>query len=289
MTIFNVFSLFGGLALFLFGMDIMGKALEKQAGGQLQKILSKLTDSPIKGFFLGLCVTAIIQSSSATTVMVVGFVNSGIMELHQAIGVIMGSNVGTTVTSWILSLSGLQGDSLLIQMLKPTSFSPVLAFIGILLYMGKNEKRKGIGTIMIGFAILMTGMTTMSNAVAPLQDEAWFTNLFVRFSNPILGVLVGAPFFFLTRGVLGTSAATLGMIFLMMPFFLLAMYEHHGQPLEVVLRHIIESRYLRPRRRIYQTQNIYALLEKQARLENEVKAIAQGNKQKAHRKRKAAD
>ncbi len=143
MTIFNVFSLFGGLALFLFGMDIMGKALEKQAGGQLQKILSKLTDNPIKGFFLGLCVTAIIQSSSATTVMVVGFVNSGIMELHQAIGVIMGSNVGTTVTSWILSLSGLQGDSLLIQMLKPTSFSPVLAFIGILLYMGKNEKRKG--------------------------------------------------------------------------------------------------------------------------------------------------
>ena len=181
MTIFNVFSLFGGLALFLFGMDIMGKALEKQAGGQLQKILSKLTDNPIKGFFLGLCVTAIIQSSSATTVMVVGFVNSGIMELHQAIGVIMGSNVGTTVTSWILSLSGLQGDSLLIQMLKPTSFSPVLAFIGILLYLGKNEKRKGIGTIMIGFAILMTGMTTMSNAVAPLQDEAWFTNLFVRF------------------------------------------------------------------------------------------------------------
>ena len=180
MTIFNVFSLFGGLAL------------EKQAGGQLQKILSKLTDNPVKGFFLGLCVTAIIQSSSATTVMVVGFVNSGIMELHQAIGVIMGSNVGTTVTSWILSLSGLQGDSLLIQMLKPTSFSPVLAFIGILLYLGKNEKRKGIGTIMIGFAILMTGMTTMSNAVAPLQDEAWFTNLFVRFSNPILGVLVGA-------------------------------------------------------------------------------------------------
>ena len=134
MTIFNVFSLLGGLALFLFGMDIMGKALEKQAGGQLQKILSKLTDSPIKGFFLGLCVTAIIQSSSATTVMVVGFVNSGIMELHQAIGVIMGSNVGTTVTSWILSLSGLQGDSFIIKMLKPTSFSPVLAFIGILLY-----------------------------------------------------------------------------------------------------------------------------------------------------------
>ena len=124
MTIFNVFSLLGGLALFLFGMDIMGKALEKQAGGQLQKILSKLTDNPLKGFFLGLGVTAVIQSSSATTVMVVGFVNSGIMELHQAIGIIMGSNVGTTVTSWILSLSGLQGDSFFIQLLKPTSFSP---------------------------------------------------------------------------------------------------------------------------------------------------------------------
>lgn len=167
MTIFNVFSLLGGLALFLFGMDIMGKALEKQAGGQLQKILSKLTDNPLKGFFLGLCVTAVIQSSSATTVMVVGFVNSGIMELHQAIGVIMGSNVGTTVTSWILSLSGLQGDSLLVQLLKPTSFSPVLAFIGILLYMCKSEKKKGVGTILIGFAVLMTGMTTMSNAVLP--------------------------------------------------------------------------------------------------------------------------
>ena len=139
MTIFNVFSLLGGLALFLFGMDIMGKALEKQAGGQLQKILSKLTDNPLKGFFLGLCVTAVIQSSSATTVMVVGFVNSGIMELHQAIGVIMGSNVGTTVTSWILSLSGLQGDSLLVQLLKPTSFSPVLAFIGFLLSLVSTE------------------------------------------------------------------------------------------------------------------------------------------------------
>ena len=170
MTIFNVFSLLGGLALFLFGMDIMGKALEKQAGGQLQKILSKLTDNPLKGFFLGLCVTAVIQSSSATTVMVVGFVNSGIMELHQAIGVIMGSNVGTTVTSWILSLSGLQGDSLFIQLLKPTSFSPVLAFIGILLYMCKSEKKKGVGTILIGFAVLMTGMTTMSNAVLPLRS-----------------------------------------------------------------------------------------------------------------------
>ena len=208
MTIFNVFSLAGGLALFLFGMDIMGKALEKQAGGQLQKILSRLTDNPIKGFFLGLCVTAIIQSSSATTVMVVGFVNSGIMELHQAIGIIMGSNVGTTVTSWILSLSGLQGDSFFIQLLKPTSFSPLLAFIGILLYMGKSEKRKGIGTILIGFAVLMTGMTAMSNAVTPLQDEAWFTNLFIRFSNPLLGVLVGA----LVTGIIQSSSASVGIL-----------------------------------------------------------------------------
>ena len=208
MTLFNVFSLLGGLALFLFGMDIMGKALEKQAGGHLQKILSKLTDNPLKGFFLGLCVTAIIQSSSATTVMVVGFVNSGIMELHQAIGIIMGSNVGTTVTSWLLSLSGLQGDSIWIQMLKPTSFSPILAFIGILLYMGRNEKKKGIGTILIGFAILMTGMTAMSNAVEPLQGEAWFTNLFVRFSNPILGVLVGA----LVTGIIQSSSASVGIL-----------------------------------------------------------------------------
>ena len=208
MTIFNVFSLLGGLALFLFGMDIMGKALEKQAGGKLQKILSKLTDNPIKGFFLGLGVTAVIQSSSATTVMVVGFVNSGIMELHQAIGIIMGSNVGTTVTSWILSLSGLQGDSFLIQLLKPTSFSPLLAFIGILLYMGKSEKRKGIGTILIGFAVLMTGMTAMSNAVTPLQDEAWFTNLFIRFSNPLLGVLVGA----LVTGIIQSSSASVGIL-----------------------------------------------------------------------------
>ena len=208
MTVFNVFSLLGGLALFLFGMDIMGKALEKQAGGQLQKILSKLTDNPLKGFFLGLCVTAVIQSSSATTVMVVGFVNSGIMELHQAIGGIMGSNVGTTVTSWILSLSGLQGDSLLINLLKPTSFSPLLAFIGILLYMCKSEKKKGVGTILIGFAVLMTGMTTMSNAVLPLQNEAWFTSLFTRFSNPLLGVLVGA----LVTGIIQSSSASVGIL-----------------------------------------------------------------------------
>ena len=208
MSIFNVFSLFGGLALFLFGMDTMGKALEKQAGGQLQKILSRLTNNPLKGFALGLIVTAIIQSSSATTVMVVGFVNSGIMQLHQAIGIIMGSNVGTTVTSWLLSLSGLEGDTLLIQMLKPSSFSPLLAFLGILLYMCRSERKKGVGTIFIGFAILMTGMSAMSAAVEPLENEPWFTNLFVQFSNPILGVLAGT----ILTAVIQSSSASVGIL-----------------------------------------------------------------------------
>lgn len=208
MTIFNVFSLFGGLAMFLFGMDTMGKALEKQAGGQLQKILSRLTDNPIKGFALGLIVTAIIQSSSATTVMVVGFVNSGIMQLHQAIGIIMGSNVGTTVTSWILSLSGLEGDTLFIQLLKPSSFSPLLAFIGIILYMCRSERKKGIGTIFIGFAILMTGMSAMSAAVEPLENEPWFTEMFVKFSNPILGVLAGT----ILTAIIQSSSASVGIL-----------------------------------------------------------------------------
>ncbi len=209
MSIFNVFSLLGGLALFLYGMDEMGKALEKQAGGKLEKILSKLTASPMKGFALGLLVTAVIQSSSATTVMVVGFVNSGIMQLHQAIGIIMGSNVGTTVTSWMLSLSGIEGDSFWIKLLKPSSFSPVLAFIGIVLYMfSKSEKKKSIGTILIGFAVLMTGMSTMSAAVAPLEHEAWFTSLFVRFQNPLLGVLAGA----LLTAVIQSSSASVGIL-----------------------------------------------------------------------------
>lgn len=194
MDIFHVFYLFGGLALFLFGMDLMGKALEQQAGGKLQKILSTLTSNRFMGLLLGLAVTAVIQSSSATTVMVVGFVNSGIMALRQAIGVILGSNIGTTATSWILSLSGVQGDSFWLQMLKPTSFSPILALIGIILYMFcKSEKKKGIGTILLGFSILMTGMSTMSSAVEPLAEEAWFTSLFVRFTNPILGLLAGRP------------------------------------------------------------------------------------------------
>ena len=208
MSITHVFSLLGGLALFLYGMDLMGKSLERQAGGRLQKILSRLTDNPFKGFLLGLAVTAVIQSSSATTVMVVGFVNSGIMQLHQAIGIIMGSNVGTTVTSWLLSLTGIEGDSLLIQLLKPSTFSPLLAFIGILLFMFGGEKKKGIGGILIGFAILMTGMTAMSDAVAPLENEPWFTELFVRFSNPILGVLVGA----LVTAVIQSSSASVGIL-----------------------------------------------------------------------------
>ena len=208
MTITNLFSLMGGLALFLYGMDLMGKSLERQAGGRLQKILSRLTDSPLKGFLLGLAVTAVIQSSSATTVMVVGFVNSGIMQLHQAIGIIMGSNVGTTVTSWLLSLAGLEGDSLLIQLLKPSTFSPLLAFIGIILFMFCGEKKKGVGGILIGFAILMTGMTAMSDAVSPLEHEPWFTELFVRFSNPILGVLVGA----LVTAVIQSSSASVGIL-----------------------------------------------------------------------------
>ena len=208
MSITHVFSLLGGLALFLYGMDLMGKSLERQAGSRLQKILARLTENPFKGFLLGLAVTAVIQSSSATTVMVVGFVNSGIMELHQAIGIIMGSNVGTTVTSWILSLTGLEGDSLVIQLLKPSTFSPLLAFIGILLFMFGGERKKGVGGILIGFAILMTGMTAMSDSVAPLENEPWFTDLFVRFSNPILGVLVGA----LVTAIIQSSSASVGIL-----------------------------------------------------------------------------
>ena len=209
MSIFNLFSLMGGLALFLFGMDLMGKALEKQAGSRLSIILGKLTSSPLKGFLLGLGVTAVIQSSSATTVMVVGFVNSGIMSLRQAIGIIMGSNVGTTVTAWILSLTGLQGDSFLINLMKPSSFSPILAFIGIIMYMAaKSDKKKNIGVIMLGFAILMTGMESMSGAVSPLADTPWFSNLFISFSNPILGVVAGA----VLTAIIQSSSASVGIL-----------------------------------------------------------------------------
>ena len=190
--IFKIISLLGGLSLFLFGMDIMGKALERQAGGKLQTILSKMSGKVWKGFLLGAAVTAVIQSSSATTVMVVGFVNSGIMTLKQAVGVIMGSNVGTTVTAWILSLSGLEGDSFLIKFFKPSTLAPLIGIFGILLYMGKSEKKKGIGTIMLGFMALMTGMDLMSSSMSFLKSEAWFADLMISFTNPIVGILFGA-------------------------------------------------------------------------------------------------
>ncbi len=207
--IFSIISLLGGLALFLFGMDVMGKALERSAGGKLQNLLAKMSSSVPKGFLLGLAVTAVIQSSSATTVMAVGFVNSGIMSLHQAVGVIMGSNVGTTVTAWILSLSGLEGDSFIVQLFKPATLAPILGIIGIVLYMFvKNEKKKGIGTILLGFLALMTGMDMMSGAMSFLKGEQWFADLMVSFSNPLLGILMGA----VLTGIIQSSSASVGIL-----------------------------------------------------------------------------
>lgn len=209
MDIFNILSLVGGLALFLFGMQVMGEALEKRAGNQLKNILEKLTASRFKGFLLGAGVTAIIQSSSATTVMVVGFVNSGIMNLKQAIGIIMGANVGTTITSWILSLSGIESSNVLVSLLKPTSFTPILALIGIILLMRKkNSKSADTGMILLGFAVLMFGMDAMSAAVSPLRDVPEFQQILTMFSNPILGVLAGA---FLTA-VIQSSSASVGIL-----------------------------------------------------------------------------
>lgn len=175
MSIFNAIALIGGLALFLYGMNLLGEGLSKTSGGKLESILEKLTSNPIKGVLLGAGVTAVIQSSSATTVMVVGFVNSGIMKLHQAVGIIMGANIGTTATSWLLSLTGIQGDSFFIKMLKPMSFSPILAIIGVIMIMFcKKEKKHDIGKILVGFAILMYGMEAMSSAVKPLADVPEF-------------------------------------------------------------------------------------------------------------------
>ena len=205
---FKIITLLGGLALFLFGMDVMGKALERQAGGKLQTILAKMSSNVFKGFLLGMGVTAVIQSSSATTVMVVGFVNSGIMTLNQAVGVIMGSNIGTTVTAWILSLSGLEGDSFLIKLFKPSTLAPLIGIIGIVLYMGKSEKKKGIGTIMLGFMALMTGMDLMSSSMAFLKNEAWFANLMVSFTNPIIGIIFGA----VLTAVIQSSSASIGIL-----------------------------------------------------------------------------
>ena len=209
MYILKVVSLLGGLALFLFGMDVMGKALERTAGGKLQTILAKMSSTVFRGFLLGLAVTAVIQSSSATTVMVVGFVNSGIMTLKQAVGVIMGANIGTTVTAWILSLSGLEGDSFLVQLFKPSTLSPVLGTIGIVLYMfTKSEKKKSIGTILLGFMALMTGMDLMSSSMEFLENEPWFARLMISFSNPLIGILFGA----VLTGVIQSSSASVGIL-----------------------------------------------------------------------------
>lgn len=209
MDIFGFLTMLGGLALFLYGMNTLGDGLAKMAGSRLEQILEKLTSTPIRAVLLGAAVTGVIQSSSATTVMVVGFVNSGIMKLSQAVGIIMGANIGTTVTSWILSLSGVEGDSLWVQMLKPSSFSPILALVGVvLLLFFKDEKKKDIGTIMLGFAVLMFGMETMSGAVKPLADVPEFTHLFVAFKNPILGMLVGA----VLTAIIQSSSASVGIL-----------------------------------------------------------------------------
>ena len=209
MTIFNVFTLMGGIAMFLYGMDLMGKALEQTAGSKLQGILSTMTSSPIRALLLGVAVTAVIQSSGATTVMAVGFVNSGLMELHQAIGVIMGANIGTTVTSWILSLSGLQGDNVFVKLCKPSSFSPLLAVIGVIfLLFIKDEKKKDIGAIMVGFAVLMFGMETMSDAVKPLANVPEFTGILTAFSNPVLGMIAGA----VLTAIIQSSSASVGIL-----------------------------------------------------------------------------
>ena len=209
MDIFGILSMVGGLALFLYGMHVMGEGLSRASGGRLEKILEKLTSSTIKGVLLGAGVTAVIQSSSATTVMVVGFVNSGIMTLERAVGIIMGANIGTTITSWLLSLSGLQGDNFIIQMLKPSSFSPILAIIGVaMILFSKKDKKKDAGAIMIGFAVLMTGMDTMSAAVKPLANVPEFTNLFLMFENPLLGMIAGA----VLTAVIQSSSASVGIL-----------------------------------------------------------------------------
>ena len=209
MGIFDVLSLLGGLALFLFGMNYMGNGLEKSAGGALERVLEKMTNNPIKGVLLGAIVTSVIQSSSATTVMVVGFVNSGIMKLTQAIGIIMGANIGTTVTSWILTLSGLGGDEWYVKIFKSTNLAAIAAFIGIIMIMAcKNNRKKDIGSILIGFAVLMFGMSMMSDAVAPLKQSTEFANILLLFTNPVLGVLAGA----LLTAIIQSSSASVGIL-----------------------------------------------------------------------------
>ena len=209
MDIFNVLTMIGGLSLFLFGMNLMGQALERRAGSRLRTTLGKMTGKTMTGFLTGLVVTAVIQSSSATTVMVVGFVNSGLMTLKQAIGVIMGANIGTTVTAWLLSLGGISGDAVWVQLLKPTSFTPVLALIGIIMYMFSKDSRKNdTGMILLGFATLMFGMDTMSGAVSGLREVPAFRQLFVAFTNPLLGVLAGAAL----TAIIQSSSASVGIL-----------------------------------------------------------------------------
>lgn len=209
MDIFDALTLIGGLCLFLFGMNIMGEALERRAGNKLQTLLGKLTTNKVAGLLTGLGVTSIIQSSSATTVMVVGFVNSGLMTLKQAINVIMGANIGTTVTAWILSLGGIESDNVFMQLLKPTSFTPVLALAGIILFMFcKSNKKKDTGMILLGFATLMFGMDTMTSAVSGLADIPEFQQLFIMFKNPVLGVLAGA----VLTAIIQSSSASVGIL-----------------------------------------------------------------------------
>lgn len=209
MSIFDVLTLIGGLCLFLFGMSVMGTALQKRAGGKLRSLLEKMTSGRLTGFLAGCGITAVIQSSSATTVMVVGFVNSGLMSLRQAINVIMGSNVGTTITAWILSLSGISADSALVQIFKPSSFVPIIALIGIVMYMMKgDDKRKETATILLGFATLMFGMETMSSSAAGLAELPMFKNAFVAFENPFLGVLIGAG----VTAIIQSSSAAVGIL-----------------------------------------------------------------------------
>ena len=209
MDLFDVLTLLGGLSLFLFGMNLMGASLEKRAGSSLKILLGKLTSRKILGFLTGMGVTAVIQSSSATTVMVVGFVNSGLLTLRQAISVIMGANVGTTVTAWILSLTGLDGDNFFVMLLKPTSFTPILALIGVVLtMMAKSDKKKDVGMILLGFAVLMFGMDTMSGAVAGLEEVPDFRNILLMFSNPVLGVLAGAGL----TAIIQSSSASVGIL-----------------------------------------------------------------------------
>ena len=209
MDIFSVISLLGGLALFLYGMHILSEGLEKVAGGQIEGILEKLTSNRFKGLLLGMFITTAIQSSSAVTVMLVGLVNSGIMQLSQAVSITMGSNVGTTVTAWLLSLTGIESESVFMRLLKPSSFSPVLAFIGILMIMmAKSQKKRDVGTIMVGFAVLMYGMEFMSDAVEPLAEMPQFASILTAFSNPILGVIAGAVF----TAIIQSSSASVGVL-----------------------------------------------------------------------------